>query len=159
MGFSHSAGCLVAVDTYFESPERVAALILVAPALFSPLFIKKEAKYGALRERNKGKEGESALDDVDNSFSRIWKGLCKLLGAIAGCKLKMVKEMSNMVGSLYVKAVTAVLRSLGIILVSKCYEAYYIVHFVLLKILRRALLILVASLSFFAREKGGTAQG
>ncbi|KAG0463692.1 hypothetical protein HPP92_019761 [Vanilla planifolia] len=114
----HSAGCLVAVNTYFESPERVAALILVAPAIFAPIFVKKEAKNGALRKKRKGNEGESDLEAVDNYFSRIWRGLCKLLGAVTGFWLKMVKEMTNMVGSLYVKAVIAVLRSaLGVILV------------------------------------------
>ncbi|KAK1264442.1 hypothetical protein QJS04_geneDACA016964 [Acorus gramineus] len=33
----HSAGSIVAVNTYFEAPERVAALILVCPALAAPL--------------------------------------------------------------------------------------------------------------------------
>ncbi|KAK1285771.1 hypothetical protein QJS10_CPB20g00045 [Acorus calamus] len=33
----HSAGCLVAVNTYLEAPERVAALILVCPAIAAPL--------------------------------------------------------------------------------------------------------------------------
>ncbi|XP_057722825.1 uncharacterized protein LOC130936710 [Arachis stenosperma] len=33
----HSAGAAVAVNAYFEAPERVAALILVAPAILAPL--------------------------------------------------------------------------------------------------------------------------
>ncbi|KAK8531707.1 hypothetical protein V6N12_053170 [Hibiscus sabdariffa] len=37
----HSAGSLVAVDAYFEAPERVAALILVAPAILAPRAIPK----------------------------------------------------------------------------------------------------------------------
>ncbi|RYR05753.1 hypothetical protein Ahy_B06g085569 isoform A [Arachis hypogaea] len=33
----HSAGAAVAVNAYFEAPERVAALILVSPAILAPL--------------------------------------------------------------------------------------------------------------------------
>ncbi|KAF8028185.1 hypothetical protein BT93_E0941 [Corymbia citriodora subsp. variegata] len=40
----HSAGCLVAVNTYFEAPERVAALILIAPAILAPYFSRRGDK-------------------------------------------------------------------------------------------------------------------
>ncbi|GJY00632.1 putative hydrolase/acyltransferase [Tanacetum coccineum] len=40
----HSAGCLVAAQTYFKAPERVAAMILVAPAIIAPLTPPKKVK-------------------------------------------------------------------------------------------------------------------
>ena len=42
MGGSHSAGCIVAAEAYFKAPERIAAMILVAPALFAPLVVAKK---------------------------------------------------------------------------------------------------------------------
>ncbi|PQQ10827.1 uncharacterized protein Pyn_34370 [Prunus yedoensis var. nudiflora] len=61
----HSAGCLVAVDAYFEAPERVAAMILVAPAIFAPLTIKKG--------NNASGEGDGGM------FSSLYK---KFLSAV-----------------------------------------------------------------------------
>ncbi|KAI5069131.1 hypothetical protein GOP47_0015432 [Adiantum capillus-veneris] len=40
----HSAGCIIAADAYLKDPERVAALIMVAPALFAPLATNKKAQ-------------------------------------------------------------------------------------------------------------------
>ena len=42
MSGSHSAGCIVATEAYFKAPERIAAMILVAPALFAPLVVAKK---------------------------------------------------------------------------------------------------------------------
>ncbi|KAL2526869.1 alpha/beta-Hydrolases superfamily protein [Abeliophyllum distichum] len=52
----HSAGSLVAVDAYFEAPERVAALILVAPAILTPFTAQKvvKEKEGAIVHMVKG---------------------------------------------------------------------------------------------------------
>ncbi|GKE27232.1 putative hydrolase/acyltransferase, partial [Tanacetum coccineum] len=36
----HSAGCLVAAQTYFKAPERVAAMILVAPAIIALFLLR-----------------------------------------------------------------------------------------------------------------------
>ncbi|PKU85431.1 uncharacterized protein LOC110102181 isoform X2 [Dendrobium catenatum] len=114
----HSAGSLVAVDAYFESPEKVAALILVAPAIFAPLIMKKEAKGGAVGKRKKAGDGDLDMGAVENPFSRIWHGLCKLCGIIAGFILGMLNKMTNMVSSFSAKVLASLIRSaFGIMLV------------------------------------------
>ncbi|KAG0469103.1 hypothetical protein HPP92_018431 [Vanilla planifolia] len=106
----HSAGCLVTLNTYFESPERVAALILVAPAILAPFYISKAVKHGELRNKNK-REGYSDLAVAKNHFSRFWIGLGNLFVLIAVLVLKMTQEMAHMVVSIYIKVVASLLRS------------------------------------------------
>ncbi|XP_020580761.1 uncharacterized protein LOC110024909 [Phalaenopsis equestris] len=107
----HSAGCLVAVNTYFESPEKVAALILVAPAIFAPLIMKREAKGGAVEKMKKDGDGDLDLGEFENPSTRIWRGFCKFWGIIAGFILQILSGMAGMVSSLFAKLVVAVLRS------------------------------------------------
>jgi len=40
----HSAGCLVALQSYLDAPEKVGALILVAPALAAPIILEEVEK-------------------------------------------------------------------------------------------------------------------
>uniref|UniRef100_A0A0D9XNG6 AB hydrolase-1 domain-containing protein n=1 Tax=Leersia perrieri TaxID=77586 RepID=A0A0D9XNG6_9ORYZ len=73
----HSAGCLVAVETYFEAPERVAALVLVAPAIV-PVFRRKGVKeYGAGEEWQE-KKNSNGSNLPTNPFNRIWEGFLEL---------------------------------------------------------------------------------
>ncbi|XP_031486389.1 uncharacterized protein LOC116254893 [Nymphaea colorata] len=68
----HSAGSLVAVDTYFEAPERVAALILVCPALIAPLFSSNSNQrdlHG--REDREPENAEIGRSDRENMFRGI----------------------------------------------------------------------------------------
>jgi hypothetical protein len=40
---SHSSGSIVAAEAYLKAPDRIAAMVLVAPSLFAPfMVIKKE---------------------------------------------------------------------------------------------------------------------
>jgi hypothetical protein len=107
------------VETYFEAPERVAALVLVAPAIFAPRRGVKEGGSGEPeRERQ---EGSTDQDSPQNVFSRIWGGFLDLCMRIAGLVSKMVTAVQDVFQSLCLKAVIAVLRSsLGIMLVSLC---------------------------------------
>ncbi|KAF3782181.1 abhd-5-1 Abhydrolase domain-containing protein cgi-58 [Nymphaea thermarum] len=68
----HSAGSLVAVDAYFEAPERVAALILVCPALIAPLF-SSNSNQRDLREREdrRPENAEIGRSDRENIFCGI----------------------------------------------------------------------------------------
>ncbi|CAA2971408.1 bifunctional epoxide hydrolase 2 isoform X2 [Olea europaea var. sylvestris] len=107
----HSAGSLVAVDAYFEAPERVAALILVAPAILAPFIAQKVVK-----EKQGGRDNqiqESSLDsnNPDNPFLRICSLLSKLTKYVAEAIVSMVKGMGGMINSLYKKALSAILRS------------------------------------------------
>eukprot|EP00262_Sarcandra_glabra_P019868 TRINITY_DN7715_c0_g1_i1.p1 TRINITY_DN7715_c0_g1~~TRINITY_DN7715_c0_g1_i1.p1 ORF type:complete len:486 (+),score=51.48 TRINITY_DN7715_c0_g1_i1:309-1766(+) len=107
----HSAGCLVAVNTYFEAPERVAALILVAPAIVAPLFSRK-----VVRENQRGKEkmtvdGSSNINTQENPFARIVKILSNFYMYIARVAMRMLKGMMDMASSLYKNTLSAILRS------------------------------------------------
>uniref|UniRef100_A0A0D9XWB4 AB hydrolase-1 domain-containing protein n=1 Tax=Leersia perrieri TaxID=77586 RepID=A0A0D9XWB4_9ORYZ len=114
----HSSGCLVAVETYFEAPERVAALVLVAPAIFVPVFSRKGVKeYGAGEEWQE-KKNSNGSNLPTNPFNRIWEGFLELCMRIAGFLMNMIMAIGGMVRSLYCKAVVAVLRSsVGVMLV------------------------------------------
>lgn len=114
----HSAGCLVAVDTYFEAPEKVAALILVAPAIVAPFVLKKGGKGSGVGEEKQMEDLDAKTGPQENPFIRIREGLLKLYKLVAGLVLQLLKGMRDMVGSIYKKAVTMVLRSaLGLMLV------------------------------------------
>ncbi|XP_019092922.1 PREDICTED: uncharacterized protein LOC104745270 isoform X2 [Camelina sativa] len=100
----HSAGCLVAVDSYFEAPERVAALILVAPAIFAPRPV-----VATDAGDNRGKEASS---------SNFLGTIVELTKVVIRAILRAVTGMANMLNSLYKKALAAFLRSfIGVMLV------------------------------------------
>jgi pimeloyl-ACP methyl ester carboxylesterase len=115
----HSAGCLVAVDAYFEAPERVAALVLVAPAIFAPRKGVKDRETG-----EPGGQKQSVPNDANSSlnlFARIREGFLALCKHIAGLVSKMIMAIRGVVQALYVKALVAFLRSsLGVMLVRIC---------------------------------------
>lgn len=64
-GARHSAGSLVAVDAYFQSPEKIAALILVAPAVIAPLLVQQiaAAKKATRKESEEAAEREIELEE------------------------------------------------------------------------------------------------
>ncbi|KAG6390831.1 hypothetical protein SASPL_148576 [Salvia splendens] len=103
----HSAGALVALNTYFEASERVAALILVAPAILAPFAMKENQK--GTDDQNQGKSSDS---NMKRSFlfrlGRVLSGLTKyIIEAI----MYVIKGMGAMINSLYQKALSAILRS------------------------------------------------
>ncbi|XVF41261.1 hypothetical protein PTKIN_Ptkin01aG0266500 [Pterospermum kingtungense] len=107
----HSAGSLVAVDAYFEAPERVAALILVAPAILAPRAIPKpkivETKGDRSDSNNQGKP----------QF-KLFEILFKFTKYITEAVMGMMKGMADMFNSLYKKALFFILRSaFGVMLV------------------------------------------
>ncbi|KAJ8499776.1 hypothetical protein OPV22_010328 [Ensete ventricosum] len=104
----HSAGCLVAVETYFEAPHRVAALILVAPAIVAPLTLWRLDKE---KEMRKGNLEEDLLNASMNPFMRIWKALKNLYIHLLEGVLSILKGMRDMICSIYTKALSALLRS------------------------------------------------
>ncbi|XP_076953593.1 uncharacterized protein LOC143627712 [Bidens hawaiensis] len=107
----HSAGCLVAAQTYFQAPERVAAMILVAPAIVAPLTSPKKVKADS-------QEDGSKSDDTKNPFFSLLSMLSKFSRIIAQTVIGLLKGMVNMVNSLYKKALSAFFRSpVGVMLV------------------------------------------
>ncbi|CAL9756582.1 unnamed protein product [Musa acuminata subsp. burmannicoides] len=108
----HSAGCLVAVETYFEAPDRVAALILVAPAIVAPLTLRRIDKDKEMRKDNVKEDGDSNLLIASlNPFMRIWKALKNLCMHLLEGVLSILKGMRDMICSFYTKALSALLRS------------------------------------------------
>lgn len=111
MGFRHSAGCLVAVNTYFEAPEKVAALILVAPAIVAPFIMKKGEKGNGVGEEKQMEDGDAKIGSQENPFIRILEAISKLYKFIAGFVFRILKGMRDMVGSISTKVLAMVLRS------------------------------------------------
>ncbi|KAL8232140.1 hypothetical protein R6Q57_001918 [Mikania cordata] len=100
----HSAGCLVAAETYFRAPERVAAMILVAPAIVAPFTSPKKIIAN-------NQEDGSKSDDIKNTFFSLLNVVSKFSRFIALTVMHFLKGMSNMVNSLYKKALSAFFRS------------------------------------------------
>uniref|UniRef100_J3N5K7 AB hydrolase-1 domain-containing protein n=1 Tax=Oryza brachyantha TaxID=4533 RepID=J3N5K7_ORYBR len=115
----HSAGCLVAVDAYLEAPERVAALVLVAPAISVPVFKRKGVKeYGSAEQEWQKKNDSSGSNLPTNSFNRIREGFLELCLRTAGFLMNTISAIGGLIRSLYCKAAVAVLQSsLGVMLV------------------------------------------
>lgn len=84
----------MAVNTYFEAPEKVAALILVAPAIFAPLVQKKGNRVG--EEKRKG-DGDAKVSPGENPFVRVLKGLSMLFKFFVGKVLHIVRGLSTLV--------------------------------------------------------------
>ncbi|KAE8733412.1 Alpha/beta-Hydrolases superfamily protein isoform 2 [Hibiscus syriacus] len=107
----HSAGSLVAVDAYFEAPERVATLILVAPAILAPRAIPKPKVV-----ETKGDRSDS--NNPPKPIFEFLKGLFKFIKYVTQAVMQMITWMANMLDSLYKKALLSILRStLGVMLV------------------------------------------
>ncbi|XP_024029705.1 uncharacterized protein LOC21400132 [Morus notabilis] len=108
----HSAGSLVAVNAYFEAPERVAALILVAPAIVAPLIAHKEpVKRTQLGGDNQIQEDSSNKNSLGNPFVQLGNILSKFAQFVSQAIMNIVKGMANMLNSLYKKLLSAILRS------------------------------------------------
>lgn len=117
----HSAGSLVAVNTYFEAPERVAALILIAPAIFAPLTTPNFLKESG--EGNQRKEDNSSV--TRNPIVGLYRLLSKIIMYIAKAIAEMMKPMINILNSLYKKLLSSILRSSpGIMLVRMAIDKF-----------------------------------
>ncbi|KAJ8433857.1 hypothetical protein Cgig2_032068 [Carnegiea gigantea] len=115
---THSAGSLTAVDAYFEAPHRVAALILVAPAILAPLSAPKVANQNQTDKEKRNKESNSDSSRRPNLFSRIGEILTKFYRYVVSAFVQMWRGMLDMANSLYKKALAAFLHSaVGVMLV------------------------------------------
>ncbi|KAL5569685.1 hypothetical protein UlMin_026260 [Ulmus minor] len=113
----HSAGSLVAVNAYLEAPERVAALILVAPALLAPRAVHKVEK-NKLERDNWTEDDSSSTNSLGNPLIQFLNTVSKFAKMIVQAILGMVKGMTDVLNSLYKRFFSAFLRStLGVMLV------------------------------------------
>lgn len=106
----HSAGCPVAVEAYFEAPERVAALVLVAPAIFAPSS-KGEPNNGLGEQQGPEKKDSDDNSAPPNPFARIWGGFLGMCTWLAGLVLKVLMSVQDMIRDLSRKVLVALLRS------------------------------------------------
>ncbi|KAA0039371.1 hypothetical protein IC582_020592 [Cucumis melo] len=100
----HSAGSLVAVNSYFQDPQSVAALILVAPAIVAPL-------GGRLPRDNPVQENVSDLNVVGNPVIQLSNILSAAAKFIVQSIMQMMKRILEFVDFLYIKVLSAFLRS------------------------------------------------
>ncbi|KAH7537708.1 hypothetical protein FEM48_Zijuj03G0121600 [Ziziphus jujuba var. spinosa] len=107
----HSAGSLVAVNTYFEAPERVAALILVAPAILAPVTAPKVAKGNQVGRERQLEEENSSTNILGNPFIQLYNILSKFTKVVVDAIIGLVKGMAVMINSLYKKLLSSILRS------------------------------------------------
>lgn len=115
------------MNLYFEAPERIAALILVAPAILAPLTVSKVVEGKHLRRENQMEEDSLNLSTLRNPFLRLLKILLKCFKFVAQAIMRMVKGMAVMVNSLYKKLLLAILRSaLAVMLVTDFFPIDFI---------------------------------
>ncbi|KAI3879289.1 hypothetical protein MKX03_024264 [Papaver bracteatum] len=105
----HSAGSLVAVNTYFEAPERVAALILVAPAIAAPLSISQQKDHQETENQANGVGPRSKVGG--NPFSQMVNALSKFCTYIALAITGTLKAIAKIANSLFKKALKSILRT------------------------------------------------
>ncbi|KAL8126302.1 hypothetical protein AgCh_013548 [Apium graveolens] len=116
--FGHSAGANVAVQAYLEAPDRIAALILVAPAILAPPFQQKVDTKVQSTEDKQTQRDASNSEVPANPLIRICNTLSKLYRYIAQAMSYVVKTVVDFFKSLYRKALLAFLRStIAVILV------------------------------------------
>lgn len=107
----HSAGSLVAVNTYFEAPERVAALILVAPAILAPITAPKVLKGNQMGRESQLEEESLSPNGSGNPFIQLYNILSKFTKTIVDAITGLMKGMAVMINSLYKKFLSSILRS------------------------------------------------
>ncbi|XP_022764893.1 uncharacterized protein LOC111310058 isoform X2 [Durio zibethinus] len=109
----HSAGSLVAVDAYFEAPERIAALILIAPAILAPRAIREpKIVEGNRSEGNNQTNGDrSVSNNIRKPLFKLFEVLSKFTKYITEAVMRMIKGMAVMLNSLYKKALSSFLQS------------------------------------------------
>lgn len=114
----HSAGSLIAIDSYFEAPECIAALILIAPAILAPRAVQKLAGQDKVGRENQTEGDISNSNMLAKPFIKIFEILFKFITGITQAIVQMTKGMTDMLSSIYKKALLAILRSaFGVMLI------------------------------------------
>ncbi|XP_025657537.1 uncharacterized protein [Arachis hypogaea] len=85
----HSAGAAVAVNAYFEAPERVAALILVSPAILAPL--KAVTTPNIIIKQNLPIQHNYSISKIPNSV--LYKMSSKIVKFMAHALTPIMKEI------------------------------------------------------------------
>ncbi|XP_050210024.1 uncharacterized protein LOC126660513 [Mercurialis annua] len=114
----HSAGSLVAVNAYFEAPERIAALILVAPAIIAPRAAHKVSGINEAASDTHSKKYGSNSNIFTELSIKLLEILSKFTANIAQAMMQMVKGTKEMLNSMYKKMLSAIFCSaFGVMLI------------------------------------------
>lgn len=108
----------MALNSYFEAPERVAALILIAPAILAPRIVKKVVEGNPWERNDQIERDRSDSFNLVKPFVKLYGILSLFTKYITQAILRVAKGMADMVNSLYKKLLSTVLRSaFGVMLV------------------------------------------
>ncbi|XAR71848.1 2,6-dioxo-6-phenylhexa-3-enoate hydrolase [Bertholletia excelsa] len=107
----HSIGSRIAVNTYFQAPERVAALVLVAPAILAPLASHKVVQENRVERDAQLQEDRPYSYIHANAFIRFCNLSAMFTKYIVQAITLLVKGTGDILNSLHRKALSALLRS------------------------------------------------
>ncbi|CAM8910286.1 unnamed protein product [Rhodiola kirilowii] len=111
----HSAGAYVAVNSYFKDPDRVAALILVAPAILAPRVVQKSVNKTYTGNEQSSKENSDSSVNLITKISRVFLEFGEYIKQSIRLVLEVIVSVFT---SLYKKALAAMLRSaIGLIMI------------------------------------------
>lgn len=105
-------------------------MILVAPAIFAPLTIKKGVKGSQSGEDNQTKEDSPNSINLGNPFIQLFRMLSKFAKFISQAIMRVVKGMVGMFSSLYKKFLSAVLRSAFAVMLVRNFSFDSISHYI-----------------------------
>lgn len=98
----HSAGCIVAADAYLKAPERVAGIIMVAPALVAPFLLRNNIAKGKVVEEEKRTQHVSGP-----VLMKIWNNVLSAVSKVVA----VFGRMFAFINDLWRQMLAAVLRS------------------------------------------------
>ncbi|KAF3774918.1 putative hydrolase [Nymphaea thermarum] len=107
----HSAGCVVAVDAYFEEPERVAALILVAPAIVAPLLSSNSNKSEPSEREGDMENRGSVWDDKEHMIYTVLMFLHAVCCRVQEAVIWMIKKSIYLLSCFCKNLISEILRS------------------------------------------------
>ncbi|GAB2275696.1 hypothetical protein Dimus_010450 [Dionaea muscipula] len=114
----HSAGAVTAVRSYFEAPDRVAALILVAPAIFAPISAPKVIEGDHLPNTTQSQQNAFSSERspsvtlmLAQILSMLSRGILSAMKMIFSAMKMIFSAIKDMAISLYKTIVSSILRS------------------------------------------------
>lgn len=107
----HSAGAFTAVRSYFEAPDRVAALILVGPAIIAPLSAPKVIEGDGLPKSNQSQQEAPSSKESPNVIVLVAQMLSMFFCNILWALKTVFSAIKDFTISVYNMIVFATLRS------------------------------------------------
>ncbi|KAL2636098.1 hypothetical protein R1flu_007577 [Riccia fluitans] len=97
----HSAGSIIAAEAYHHAPEKIAAIIFVAPALVAPLFMRQMKEAAEAEEREEELERE-VKSSSSSPRQKIWAAVLwvwsKFMDAFRIAKIYLALAFTKLLG-------------------------------------------------------------